>query len=95
MRGAWRLTDAVSRMRHTPDARGVQHQAGSRSPPVDLLIRTGGERRLSDFLLWEALLRDLVTSWAREHPPKVLAKQTEQTHGPPICCTPPCASTLS
>src|SRR3970282_1415380 len=22
-------------------------------PPVDLLIRTGGERRLSDFLLWE------------------------------------------
>jgi undecaprenyl diphosphate synthase len=22
-------------------------------PPVDLLVRTGGERRLSDFLLWE------------------------------------------
>ena len=26
---------------------------GSPAPDVDLLIRTGGERRLSDFLLWE------------------------------------------
>src|ERR1039457_1911536 len=26
-------------------------------PPVDLLIRTGGERRLSDFLLWECAYR--------------------------------------
>jgi undecaprenyl diphosphate synthase len=26
---------------------------GALGPPVDLLIRTGGERRLSDFLLWE------------------------------------------
>jgi len=27
---------------------------GSTAPPVDLLIRTGGEQRLSDFLLWES-----------------------------------------
>ena len=47
-------------MRHTPDASEVQHQAGSRSPPVDLHIRTGGERRLSDFLLWECAYADLV-----------------------------------
>jgi undecaprenyl diphosphate synthase len=30
------------------------------TPPVDLLIRTGGEQRLSDFLLWEAAYAELV-----------------------------------
>jgi undecaprenyl diphosphate synthase len=29
------------------------------SPPVDLLIRTGGEKRLSDFLLWECAYAEL------------------------------------
>jgi undecaprenyl diphosphate synthase len=29
------------------------------SPEVDLLIRTGGERRLSDFLLWESAYAEL------------------------------------
>ena len=28
-------------------------QHADSAPPVDLLIRTGGEQRLSDFLLWE------------------------------------------
>jgi undecaprenyl diphosphate synthase len=35
-------------------------------PPVDLVIRTGGERRLSDFLLWECAYAELVftrTMW--------------------------------
>jgi undecaprenyl diphosphate synthase len=35
-------------------------------PPVDLLIRTGGERRLSDFLLWELAYAELyftATMW--------------------------------
>jgi undecaprenyl diphosphate synthase len=35
-------------------------------PPVDVLIRTGGERRLSDFLLWESAYAELVftrTMW--------------------------------
>jgi len=31
-------------------------------PEVDLLIRTGGERRLSDFLLWECAYAELVFS---------------------------------
>jgi len=29
------------------------------APPVDLLIRTGGEQRLSDFLLWECAYAEL------------------------------------
>ena len=35
-------------------------------PDVDLLIRTGGEKRLSDFLLWEAAYAELLftdTAW--------------------------------
>jgi undecaprenyl diphosphate synthase len=31
-------------------------------PPVDLLIRTGGEQRLSDFLLWECAYAELIFS---------------------------------
>ncbi|HET6202541.1 MAG TPA: polyprenyl diphosphate synthase [Planctomycetota bacterium] len=31
-------------------------------PPVDLLLRTGGERRLSDFLLWENAYAELFFS---------------------------------
>jgi undecaprenyl diphosphate synthase len=33
---------------------------GTPIPEVDLLIRTGGERRLSDFLLWEAAYAELL-----------------------------------
>ncbi len=39
---------------------------GSVVPDVDLLIRTGGEQRLSDFLLWECAYAELVftaTMW--------------------------------
>jgi undecaprenyl diphosphate synthase len=31
-------------------------------PDVDLLVRTGGERRLSDFMLWESAYAELVFS---------------------------------
>src|SRR5439155_15965654 len=34
--------------------------AGVLLPDVDLLVRTGGERRLSDFLLWESAYAELV-----------------------------------
>ena len=33
---------------------------GGPVPPVDLLIRTGGEQRLSDFLLWESAYAELL-----------------------------------
>ena len=36
--------------------------AGALGPPVDLLIRTGGEHRLSDFLLWESAYAELLFS---------------------------------
>jgi len=34
--------------------------AGVPTPPVDLLVRTGSEQRLSDFLLWETAYAELV-----------------------------------
>ena len=36
--------------------------AGHIGPDVDLLIRTGGEQRLSDFLLWECAYAELIFS---------------------------------
>jgi undecaprenyl diphosphate synthase len=36
------------------------HLDGRPVPDVDLLIRTGGEKRLSDFLLWECAYAELV-----------------------------------
>ncbi|MCC6245981.1 MAG: di-trans,poly-cis-decaprenylcistransferase [Gemmatimonadaceae bacterium] len=35
-------------------------EAPSILPPVDLLVRTGGEKRLSDFLLWESAYAELL-----------------------------------
>jgi undecaprenyl diphosphate synthase len=45
-------------------ARAMNAPTGTRD--VDLLIRTGGERRLSDFLLWESAYAELIfmdTAW--------------------------------
>ena len=36
------------------------HEGGRAAPDVDLLVRTGGEKRLSDFLLWECAYAELV-----------------------------------
>jgi undecaprenyl diphosphate synthase len=58
-------TDAVSREGFGEAlARAMNAPAGT--PDVDLLIRTGGERRLSDFLLWESAYAELLfmdTAW--------------------------------
>jgi undecaprenyl diphosphate synthase len=40
-------------------ARHLDLATGRPAPDVDLLIRTGGEQRLSDFLLWEAAYAEL------------------------------------
>ena len=39
---------------------GEGNGAGGAAPDVDLLIRTGGEQRLSDFMLWECAYAELV-----------------------------------
>ncbi len=39
---------------------GIVTHAGGPTRDVDLLIRTGGERRLSDFLLWECAYAELI-----------------------------------
>jgi undecaprenyl diphosphate synthase len=40
-------------------ARRIDHELAGDSGPIDLLIRTGGEQRLSDFLLWESAYAEL------------------------------------
>ena len=48
-------------------ARALAHayHADAATPDVDLLIRTGGEKRLSDFLLWECAYAELYFTDAR------------------------------
>jgi undecaprenyl diphosphate synthase len=38
----------------------AMHAGSDGAPDVDLLVRTGGEQRLSDFLLWECAYAELV-----------------------------------
>jgi undecaprenyl diphosphate synthase len=55
----------------------LEHAIG---PTVDLLIRTGGERRLSDFLLWESAYAELIftrTMWPDFGPPDLAAAVRE------------------
>ena len=46
---------------HETFARSLNHviHSAPAAPDVDLLIRTGGEKRLSDFLLWESAYAEL------------------------------------
>jgi len=51
--------------------------------PVDLLIRTGGEQRLSDFLLWESAYAELIFSkrmWPDFTPADLRAAVNEYHH---------------
>jgi undecaprenyl diphosphate synthase len=58
-RGGGTRADFSARLRSgSGDEDARAHEAGS-VPDVDLVIRTGGERRLSDFLLWESAYAEL------------------------------------
>jgi undecaprenyl diphosphate synthase len=62
------LVEACRRMKSDHDidrSRFLEHLAvidhsAEAAPEVDLLIRTGGEKRLSDFLLWECAYAELL-----------------------------------
>jgi undecaprenyl diphosphate synthase len=77
--GRAEILDAALRMRSEPD---VEFRASLYAPDMqdpDLIIRTGGERRLSNFLLWQSAYSELVFSdvlwpdFAREHLERALA----------------------
>jgi undecaprenyl diphosphate synthase len=60
MESCRRMSDEAStdRTRFRKHLADVDHSATG-APDVDLLIRTGGEKRLSDFLLWECAYAEL------------------------------------
>lgn len=48
----------------------------SHLPPLDLIIRTSGEQRLSNFMLWEAAYAELV--WVEDHWPAFSDKHLDR-----------------
>jgi len=62
LRAAGALEGPLSTERFTRLLGEAMHASAGAAPDVDLLIRTGGEKRLSDFLLWESAYAELVFS---------------------------------
>ncbi len=58
----WMMSSLEITQREFARRLGEVTHAGASAPDVDLLIRTGGERRLSDFLLWECAYAELFFS---------------------------------
>ncbi len=64
--GQWDICQAVEQLRHHPQPITPQllqqHLCLSDQPLPDLLIRTGGEQRMSNFLLWQLAYAELIFS---------------------------------
>ncbi len=59
LNAAMRLNESNRSREAFSKALGEVDHTGGFAPNVDLLIRTGGEQRLSDFLLWESAYAEL------------------------------------
>ncbi|HEY5897479.1 MAG TPA: polyprenyl diphosphate synthase [Burkholderiales bacterium] len=59
--GRWDLLQAVNKVKERPidEAALSAHLAMSYAPEPDLFIRTGGEQRISNFLLWQLAYTEL------------------------------------
>jgi undecaprenyl diphosphate synthase len=59
--GRWDVLQAINKVRERPvdEATLAQHLAMSYAPEPDLFIRTGGEQRISNFLLWQLAYTEL------------------------------------
>jgi undecaprenyl diphosphate synthase len=64
LRAAGRLAESRTRrpvtLRSFEDALAAENHAEPDTPPIDMLIRTGGELRLSDQMAWEAAYAELL-----------------------------------
>jgi undecaprenyl diphosphate synthase len=59
--GRWDLLQAVNKIKNQPidESSLAAHLAMSYAPEPDLFIRTGGEQRISNFLLWQLAYTEL------------------------------------
>ena len=73
---------ALSCLASDVEAAFERHLSTSQAPATDLIIRTSGERRLSNFLLWEAAYAELVFQdvlWP-DYGPEPLSAAIEEFH---------------
>jgi undecaprenyl diphosphate synthase len=55
----WQAANPNANVSQLTQAQLAQHLSTADMPEVDLLIRTGGEQRISNFLLWQAAYAEL------------------------------------
>ncbi len=82
------IVDAAGELAATPgqaltEAAFEQHLSTAAGPEVDMIVRTSGEKRLSNFLLWEAAYAELIFQdilWP-DYGPAALADAVAEFHG--------------